>query len=1409
MLLSLHFAGIDVPRVYAACPTFPTIVPAGDTARLIEVIGCANATVANDVINLTSSTYTLTTVNASETGLPPIVTTVTGGTLTINGNGATITRSAAGGTPSFRFFHVDAGGNLTLNKLVLSNGSASYGGAVYNLGTLNTRKTTFLLNAASLDGGALYSESGTAVVNESSFTNNSGNYGGGLFSRFSTTTVNGSTFYSNFAVFDGGGIYSEDGTLTIRNSTLYSNNASYGGGLMSRRNDTMIGSTTFVSNFAFDAGGGIYNEAGTVTLTNSLLASNSPTDFTGTITSQGYNLITNTSGATITGLATGNLLDGAASPLNFGGFGINGGTTGIVPLLPGSVAINAGDPSYTAPPERDQRGSGFPRVRAGRIDIGAYERLICPTFPASIADGDEDALIAAIDCANLTPANDIINLAAGGTYTLTTVNNDDATDVFNFPVGNTGLPITAITATGGTLTINGNGAIILRDANAPDFRFFYVDDSSNLTLNDVALLDGRAEFFGGAIVNDGTLTLNGISATGNATTDTNINNVVGGTAGGAIHNYGILTINDSSFEGNSSTFFGGAITRSTGSVIINRTRFSGNSASTGGAIMNFGFTMSSDLFTITDSTIMSNTASEDGGGIYLRSGTLTITSSTIVANVANRDGGGISVDSVILNLNNVTLSGNAAIDDGGGIFINAGAVNLNNSTLVGNSAATTGGGVSINGFPYLTRAANTLIAANTAPIGPDIYGVMDLNGYNVISNSSGANLITILPGNLLDAAASPLNLGVLVDNGGITQTIALLPGSVALNAGNPEFVAPPTFDQRGTGYPRVSAGRIDTGAFEADAADICPIFPATIANSDEAGLIRAIDCANGTATNDVINLASSGIYTLSGINTNSTIPIFGVAGGASGLPHIQSAVTSGTLTLNGNGSTITRGVGAPEFRFIYMLQNSILTLNNTTLSSARTPNYGPGIFNNRGTLNVSGSTFHDNRTTSGTGVALQLGGGIMNLFGTTTVNSSTFTNNLATFGGGMSNSGGTVTVNSSSFIGNTARGDGGGIYTQDGTLTINASHFARNASIYGGGLFARTSIVNVDRIILHNNAANFGGGIYSGEASTTTISTSTLGSNTSVNEAGGIYVNGGTITLSHTTIASNSAGTSGGGIYRLAGTVNFGDTLIAQNIAPAGTDISGTVTSQGYNLIGSTSGATISGTTTGNLINAAAAPLNLGALANNGGPTLTYALLAGSVAINAGDPLFMSPPDFDQRGFGFPRVADGRLDIGAYESSPSASLTIQLTLQGRQTAPNAGWVTTNHIQISPSGGGAAVLTGDFTSNSSGQITLTNIPSGSYNVWIKGTHTLARLHAITLALGANNLTTTVLLEGDANGNNLVNVSDFSLLATAFGKTSVQVGYNALTDFNNDGIVNISDFSLMATNFSKTGDGGVTP
>jgi hypothetical protein len=119
-------------------------------------------------------------------------------------------------------------------------------------------------------------------------------------------------------------------------------------------------------------------------------------------------------------------------------------------------------------------------------------------------------------------------------------------------------------------------------------------------------------------------------------------------------------------------------------------------------------------------------------------------------------------------------------------------------------------------------------------------------------------------------------------------------------------------------------------------------------------------------------------------------------------------------------------------------------------------------------------------------------------------------------------------------------------------------------------------------------------------------------------------------------------------IFNYRGTVEIGSTILSVNrIGNSG----GTITSLGYNLCSNAGFENYYGgvgnlTGPGDIVNTD--PM-LGPLQDNGGPTFTCALLPGSPAINAGDPNFTPPPEFDQRGPGFPRVAYGRIDIGAFE----------------------------------------------------------------------------------------------------------------------------------------------------------------
>jgi hypothetical protein len=132
--------------------------------------------------------------------------------------------------------------------------------------------------------------------------------------------------------------------------------------------------------------------------------------------------------------------------------------------------------------------------------------------------------------------------------------------------------------------------------------------------------------------------------------------------------------------------------------------------------------------------------------------------------------------------------------------------------LTGNSA-NSGGGIY---YDFDGSSGGTVILANTVlktgASGENIYnfgGQVVSQGYN-LSNDNGSGFLTG-PGDQINT--DPV-LGPLQDNGGPTFTHALLPGSPAIDAGDPNFTPPPLYDQRGPGFDRVVNGRIDTGSFE-------------------------------------------------------------------------------------------------------------------------------------------------------------------------------------------------------------------------------------------------------------------------------------------------------------------------------------------------------------------------------------------------------------------------------------------------------------------------------------------------------------------------------------------------------------------------------------------------------------------
>ena len=244
------------------------------------------------------------------------------------------------------------------------------------------------------------------------------------------------------------------------------------------------------------------------------------------------------------------------------------------------------------------------------------------------------------------------------------------------------------------------------------------------------------------------------------------------------------------------------------SLEVTNTTISGNDAARGdgGGIANFG----SGPLTVTNSTITDNSA-VGGGGIYNRGTDLTVTNSTISGNSASVVGGGI-LDEIGMQVTNSTITDNSA-SDGGGIYSTfVGGGQVTNSTIAGNSASGSGGGIFIDEGNFLDLR-NTIVANNTS--GGNCFrqgGFIVDDGYNVENTDTCGFTRTSQQTGSLPNTDPLLDPAGLADNGGPTQTIALLPQSPAVDLVGQEACPPPQTDQRGVERPQGEA--CDSGAFE-------------------------------------------------------------------------------------------------------------------------------------------------------------------------------------------------------------------------------------------------------------------------------------------------------------------------------------------------------------------------------------------------------------------------------------------------------------------------------------------------------------------------------------------------------------------------------------------------------------------
>jgi hypothetical protein len=351
-----------------------------------------------------------------------------------------------------------------------------------------------------------------------------------------------------------------------------------------------------------------------------------------------------------------------------------------------------------------------------------------------------------------------------------------------------------------TEAIDGAGRIAISGNNASRVLRVKPGVNANLTglsiINGLSVINGRNSPAGGAgIRNYGSLTVSGCTLA---------NDVCGGgpVNGGGIYNAGraTLTVSSSTFSADQTSLMGwGGAIYNAGTAMVTDTVFDGNIARLGGAVLN-GSTL-----TISGSTFTNNSATGPGGGGGINNdlGTLTVSASTFSGNNAGR-GGGI-YNGATLTVTTSTFSANTANapGDGGGVD-STGMATLTSVTVTGNR----GGGVTSAGTLLLE---NSIVAGNYQGSTPnDISGTADpASSYNVIGIGGSGGLINGMNGNQVGVADALL--GPLADNGGPTQTLALLASSTALDAGDPSLLGTP--DQRGV----VRTGGVNVGAYQASA----------------------------------------------------------------------------------------------------------------------------------------------------------------------------------------------------------------------------------------------------------------------------------------------------------------------------------------------------------------------------------------------------------------------------------------------------------------------------------------------------------------------------------------------------------------------------------------------------------------
>jgi predicted outer membrane repeat protein len=404
-----------------------------------------------------------------------------------------------------------------------------------------------------------------------------------------------------------------------------------------------------------------------------------------------------------------------------------------------------------------------------------------------------------------------------------------------------------------------------------------------------------------------------------------------------------------------------------------------------------------------------------------------------------------------------------------------------------------------------------------------------------------------------------------------------------------------------------------------------------------------------------------------------------------------------------------------------------------------------------------------------------------------------FTNNRAASGGAISvTPSGVLQLTNTTFTNNTARDFGGAIYVEaQGNATVTGSTFTSNSAGEGGAIQSVGTLI-VSGSAFTGNASGFNGGALR-LFGTATVDRSTFEGNTVANEGGALISFGG-LTVTNSTFADNGRRA----VLLWQGAADLRHVTIAYNrdggLANVGADATLRNSVVAGNAGFDQSGALNAGSA-GNVLNVPASAARLGALADNGGPTRTVALLPGSPAIDAG--VTVQGVTTDQRGVARPQglgvdagayervAAAAPLQSAAYDDEARQAVTFAFPADASPSFGRSSFTLLNETTGQPVPASAGTLSWDATGTTATLVLTNQLADGNY-LLTSGSNPSVQLRFRVLA-------------GDVNRDGAVDAADLAILTASYGQTGRTLsGGNA--DYSADGRVDASDLAAVARNYA---------